>query len=233
MNLFRTARLATALPSLCRDRFEAVHYHHVWADVLCARRDVFFFTKNTKSPVGPNITWTQLWLPGRGSMPRKSAIQALPLSLAFGCLLLFFFFSLSFAFDNTVYLLHMPHGCYLYFDPDLKVACVWTQKSSVLRCHIIRCTYTYVGDFFVLFRPHLFVRAPFAQTLYKDGERGRPSGHSLDAICAVCRAWHALKVFFPTGVDTTISRVFFQRRYFVPGILHFSKCWRLCSYVSL
>ena len=31
--------------------------------------------------------------------------------------------------------------------------------------------------------------------------------------------------FFSAGVET-ISRVFFWRRYFVPGILHFWQCWR-------
>ena len=64
---------------------------------------------------------------------------------------------------------------------------------------------------------------------FKEVDRGRLFGHSrrsLGSIRAVCRAWRALKVLRLTGVDKTISRVFFFERFLVPGtILHFSKCW--------
>ena len=64
---------------------------------------------------------------------------------------------------------------------------------------------------------------------FKEVDRGRLFGHSrrsLGSIRAVCRAWRALKVLRLTGVDKTISRVFFFERFLVPStILHFSKCW--------
>ena len=47
----------------------------------------------------------------------------------------------------------------------------------------------------------------------KEVDRGLLSGHSsrrgLGAICAVCRAWRALKVFNSAGEDKMISRVSF------------------------
>ena len=60
-------------------------------------------------------------------------------------------------------------------------------------------------------------------------DRGRPSGHSsrggLDSIRAVCRAWRALKLFFRLLWIRRFPPGGIFRRCFVPGILHFSKCW--------
>ena len=55
-------------------------------------------------------------------------------------------------------------------------------------------------------------------TYAKGVDRARPSGHSrrgLGAIRAVCRAWRALIFVFSAGVDKTVSRGSFSRRYFV------------------
>ena len=82
--------------------------------------------------------------------------------------------------------------------------------------------------FWHFFCSYLFARAPFANANV-EVDRGRPSGRShtavsrrgLGAIRAVCRAWRGLRSFF--RLEWTISPVFLLRRYFVPGILHFSK----------
>ena len=68
------------------------------------------------------------------------------------------------------------------------------------------------------------------KTLRRTTERGRPFGHSsrrnLGTIRAECRTWRALKVFFPAGSgQDDCPGSFSLRRYFVPCILHFSKCW--------
>ena len=77
----------------------------------------------------------------------------------------------------------------------------------------------HVCQYLVLFRSYLLVRAPFAWAL-KGIDRGKPSGHGrggLGSIHALCRAWRARKALFSAGVGKTMSRVFFLRRYFVPG----------------
>ena len=71
------------------------------------------------------------------------------------------------------------------------------------------------------------LRTRTVRTNAKKVGRGTPSAHShpgLGVIRAVCRVRLALKVYFRAGKDKTIPRLFFTRRYFVPDILHFSKC---------
>ena len=48
--------------------------------------------------------------------------------------------------------------------------------------------------------------------------------HVIRAVCRASRVSCAQNRF-SAWVDKTISRVFLLRRYFVPGILPFSKCW--------
>ena len=106
------------------------------------------------------------------------------------------------------------------------------RSSSSRHCyrgtnhHIARCTYRFMfAIFFFCLFSIVSVRTLAVWAKAVAFYRGRPSGHGrqgLGAIRAVWRAWRALEDFFSAGVDTTISRVFFLRRYFVPGILHFS-----------
>ena len=81
--------------------------------------------------------------------------------------------------------------------------------------------YTYVCQIFVLLPTFLFVRALFGKTVNSD--TWSPAGHigrGLGAIRALWSAWQALKVFFPAGVDKTISLVSAREALF-------------CTYVSV
>ena len=64
-----------------------------------------------------------------------------------------------------------------------------------------------------VFEHILYSTSTFRQNA-KDVDTGRPSGHfgrGLGAIRALWSAWQALKVFFPAGVDKSISRGFCMR----------------------
>ena len=78
----------------------------------------------------------------------------------------------------------------------------------------IRKPYTSTNHdlFCVWFRSYLFVRAlpaktPRGSTQLEPRHWGRVSG----AICAVCRAWQALKAASPAGMDKTNPRSFSMR----------------------
>ena len=63
------------------------------------------------------------------------------------------------------------------------------------------------------------MRAPFVQTSRRSAKEGRPdtadgSRRGSGAIRAVCRAWRGAQRFFKAGMDKTISRGFFLKRYF-------------------
>ena len=74
---------------------------------------------------------------------------------------------------------------------------------------------------------YLFVLAPFAQTQRRSTEAGRPDTvvevGEQSVHCCVARGVRSI-FFFSAGVGKTIFRIFFLRRCFVPGILHFSTC---------
>ena len=78
-----------------------------------------------------------------------------------------------------------------------------------------------------LVRFNLFVRprSPFAQTIRRSTGEGRSDtvvevwARSVQCVARGVRS----KFFFSPGVGKT-SLPFFMRRWFVPGILHFSKC---------
>ena len=70
-------------------------------------------------------------------------------------------------------------------------------------------------SFFVCFWTYLFAWAKFRNNA-EELDTGRPSEHfgrGLGAIRALWSAWQALNVFFPAGVDKTISRGFCMRPY--------------------
>ena len=82
--------------------------------------------------------------------------------------------------------------------------------------------YTYDCKIFVLLPTFLFVQSTLRQNIQCSG-KWSPGGHvgpGLGAIRALWSAWQALKVFFPAGVDKTISLVSIREAFF-------------CTYVPL
>ena len=87
------------------------------------------------------------------------------------------------------------------------------------------CTYTYNCDMLVFLCSYLFVRALFAQIVWRCTEEGRPDTPvEVWARSVPCVTRGVRSKLVSAGVDQTISRIFLLKCYFVPGILHFSKC---------
>ena len=106
------------------------------------------------------------------------------------------------------------------------------QAIAILQAIFIQmCTYTL--RFFRLLSITSLRARTVRTNATKEVDRGSPSRHSrqgLGAMRAVCRAWGVLKVFFPAGVDKTISRSFLS------GVVSYSHFFAhvgvFCSYVS-